>query len=106
VTRNKDGSVEVNAHGNESNPKLSSPGITHNYNINVKDDGKGGITVIVSGNHDKYPAHVVTASRVEQPNSKAITVYSFSPVKTGTGPWSLMPPAPDQRIAPMPVKLH
>src|SRR5712691_3826332 len=83
VSRNRDGSVDISAQGNEKNPKsdVPPPGITYNYNVNVKDDGRGGITVTVSGSHDQYPAHVITASRVEKPNAKAITVYSFDPTK-------------------------
>jgi RHS repeat-associated protein len=108
ATRNQDGSVEINAHGNEKDPKLPSwrtPGITYDYNVNVKDDGKGAITVTVSGSHDRYPAHVITASRIDQPKAKAITVYSFDPVKEKTTPWALEPPASNQKIKPTPVRL-
>ena len=105
VSRNKDGSVEIHAHGDESNPDVTSPGITYNYNINVRDDGKGGITVTVSGNHDQYPAHVVTASRIEQPKAQATTVYSFDPEKAKTTPYYLFPLAPDKVIKPTETRL-
>lgn len=99
VSRNKDGSVDIHLQGDESNPNVpGSPGITYHYNINVRQEKDGKVIVTVTGSHDKYPAHVIAATRIDKPKAKTTTVYSFSPDKAGTDPLSLLPPLPNQRV--------
>lgn len=92
VTRKDDGTVNIHVHGNEANPLVSgSPGITYNYDIKVTQDKDGKVSVGVTGTHDRFPAHVISASRPEKPGSKNTVVYSFNPDKAGTGVYSLSP---------------
>ena len=110
VTRKDDGSVNVHVHGNETIPGVEvlgvkPPAITYNYDVNVKKLDNGNVVVTVSGSHDKFPAHVIAATRTEQPCGKATVVYSFDPNKAGTGPQHLFPAMADKVVKPNPVVL-
>jgi len=60
---------------------VKPPAITYNYDVNVKKLDNGNVVVTVSGSHDQFPAHVIAATRTEQPGGKATVVYSFDPIR-------------------------
>jgi RHS repeat-associated protein len=91
VTRKDDGSVNVHVHGDEGIPKVSGgPGITYNYDVGVKTD-KNGTTVSVTGQHDRFPSHIIAAQNLDKPGSKPTVVYSFNAIKEGKTPRQLSP---------------
>ena len=84
---------------------VKPPAITYNYDVNVKKLDNGNVVVTVSGSHDQFPAHVIAATRTEQPGGKATVVYSFDPNKAGTNPAYLFPAASAKVIKPNPIVL-
>jgi RHS repeat-associated protein len=91
VQRDSNGAVTIHAKGDESNPLITSPGITYDLNITVTSQGtKGNATVQVAGSHDGFPGYEITASRPEL-QSKPVMVYSYDPRKTGATPYALVP---------------
>ncbi len=91
VTRDESG-VNVRVSGNESNPRITSPGITYGFNINVQSAGtQGNVTVTVTGSHDKFPGYEILVTRPEVSKPSTTLVYQHDPSKTGNTGLSLFP---------------
>lgn len=95
ATRSDNGSVTVDARGNEANPldrapiDAVNPGITFNFNVTIQSEGADGrVGVTVTGQHDGFPAYEIIVERPESGNT-ATTVYSHDPRPTGQTPLSL-----------------
>lgn len=88
--RDDKGVVHIHVYGNERHPLVpGSAGITHNFDISVDQTKDGKVTVTVTGSHDRFPAHVISAQYAG--TIEATVVYVFDPNKSGTTPKQLSP---------------
>jgi len=94
VKRDRNGTLVIQAKGNESDPLLiGAPGITYDFNVAISSSGTSSeATVQVSGAHDGFPGYEIMVDRQEVKDHKSALVYAFDPRKTGGTVRQLFPP--------------